>query len=190
MRTRGSGNRVLIVDDDTEFTLMLAIHFHAEGFRPTCVTNGREALDWIEENGDPDVILLDIDMPIMNGTDFMMAYDGAAPIVIVTGWSKCELPRRPFQVVYKPYRADRIIDIIIDAIAASGGPKWKRLLPCEHACVTLDIQHDELIFTCLIPGCNKSKAVHKDKLDFQTVLELTLSVAEDNIAREDNASLS
>lgn len=40
------------------------------GHQPVCVSNGREALDYLRTGALPAVILLDLQMPIMNGEDF------------------------------------------------------------------------------------------------------------------------
>lgn len=187
---RRRGANVLVVDDDAAYLEIAEAFLSMRGYNASGVRNGCEALKWIEQNGHPDVILLDYNMPVMNGQDFMQAYDGSAHIVIITGWSKLELPYEPFKTLYKPFNPDSIVSTIEAALAPANGPKWKRFLPCDHACVTLNIQEQKLIFTCPIPGCEKSKAVHKDHIDFETVLELTVSIAEDAFAREEKTNLS
>ncbi|WP_346236963.1 response regulator [Niabella insulamsoli] len=71
--------KVLVVDDDPVFKLIARKLFEKSGdlFSVSFAENGREAMDVLEHiiaedvEKMPDVILLDIEMPIMNGWDFM-----------------------------------------------------------------------------------------------------------------------
>ena len=64
-----------------------------EGFQHAEAANGREALDYLEEFPAPCLVLLDLDMPVMNGWDFrtiQLADDrlAAIPVVVVTANDK------------------------------------------------------------------------------------------------------
>src|SRR5262245_16483221 len=64
---------VLIVEDDADLRDMMAQLLALEGFQTMAVSNGREALDYLRNlhNGDaPDLILLDLMMPEMDGWEF------------------------------------------------------------------------------------------------------------------------
>ena len=58
--------RALIVDDDTSITLALTIRLRAAGYDTSSAHDGIEALKAVKQNR-PDVILLDIRMPGMDG---------------------------------------------------------------------------------------------------------------------------
>jgi DNA-binding response OmpR family regulator len=60
---------ILIVDDDPDILQTLALCLSTEGYKILMASNGREALD-VVENERPSVILLDLMMPVMNGWDF------------------------------------------------------------------------------------------------------------------------
>ena len=66
---RGVGKTVLVVDDNDSIRRMLAAAFLSDGFR-TCVEaeNGEEAIA-LAERVKPDVITLDLSMPVMNGLE-------------------------------------------------------------------------------------------------------------------------
>lgn len=60
-------NWIIVVDDDVS-TLKLAGHFLSKaGFRVTALQSGKLALDYVREHGTPDLFLLDINMPEMDG---------------------------------------------------------------------------------------------------------------------------
>ena len=61
---------VLIVEDDIELREMMAQLLTLEGFQASTVANGREALDYLGRGDRPDVILLDLMMPVMDGWEF------------------------------------------------------------------------------------------------------------------------
>ncbi|UOQ76985.1 response regulator [Hymenobacter sp. 5516J-16] len=71
---------ILLVDDDktTNFLNRLLLENLGVTDQVLVAENGREALRLIEQNGPndtcPALILLDINMPVMNGFDFLEAY--------------------------------------------------------------------------------------------------------------------
>jgi CheY-like chemotaxis protein len=65
---RTSTPQVLIVDDDAEIRAALRAVLDAEGYRVDEADNGRAALDWLHAAEQlPSVIVLDLNMPVMNG---------------------------------------------------------------------------------------------------------------------------
>lgn len=61
---------VLLVDDDYDIRSVLCEVLEQEGFDVGIATNGREAIDYLEMNAAPSLILLDLMMPVMNGFEF------------------------------------------------------------------------------------------------------------------------
>lgn len=68
-KKRGEGNKALVVDDNTLIRKILAAAFLAGGFE-TCgeAENGREGIE-VAKRICPDVITLDLSMPVMNGLE-------------------------------------------------------------------------------------------------------------------------
>jgi len=80
--------RVLVVDDDAALAEMLVIVLKGEGFTPSFVTHGDQALEAFRE-GRPDIVLLDLMLPGMSGIDVCKAIraESGVPIVMLTAKS-------------------------------------------------------------------------------------------------------
>ena len=77
---------ILVVDDDPDLREFLRLMLTSMGFEVTSAANGREAHDDMEGH-DPELILLDMKMPVMNGWEFCRALEGREarpPIVVLT----------------------------------------------------------------------------------------------------------
>ena len=80
---------VLVVEDDREQRETLCAMLDFEGFDHFEAANGQEALDYLDEFAAPCVVLLDLEMPVMNGWDFrarQLADERLSriPVVVVT----------------------------------------------------------------------------------------------------------
>jgi len=77
---------ILIVDDDTDFLWLLTSLFNLHGYQVNSAPSGTEALNIIQENN-PDVIILDINMPGMDGweTYQRLRERSDSPVLILTG---------------------------------------------------------------------------------------------------------
>ena len=77
---------VLIVEDDEDLREMMAQLLTLEGFQTATVANGREALEYLHQASKPDVILLDLMMPVMDGWEFrrqQQADPAIAPVPVI-----------------------------------------------------------------------------------------------------------
>ena len=110
---------VLIVDDDTASREALAHLLRTQGYRSSQAENGLQALEQLETAiSPPDLILLDLDMPVMNGREFLsrLAYlqSIARPIVIIiTGQDPRGIPGAA-AVLRKPVSISQLLDLMQD----------------------------------------------------------------------------
>ncbi len=66
--------RALVIDDSRVVRLMLSRYLSTLGYEVSQAGNGQEALDVLAEGGDlPDIALVDWNMPVMNGLEFVNA---------------------------------------------------------------------------------------------------------------------
>ena len=76
---------ILVVDDEARLVNLVKAYLEQGGFRVVTARNGREAL-FIARQEKPDLILLDIMMPEMDGHEFMRVHrqERATPIILLT----------------------------------------------------------------------------------------------------------
>lgn len=79
---------ILLVDDDPLIIRMYEAHFKREGFRVLTASNGEEALVQIAKER-PDIILLDVMMPKMNGVETLKKlksddHTSGIPVIMLT----------------------------------------------------------------------------------------------------------
>ena len=89
--------KITIVEDDYTILEMYKLKFEFAKFKVSTATDGKQGLEVIEQEK-PDVILLDIRMPIMSGDEMlreMRATDWGkdVPVLVLTNISRDEAPR-------------------------------------------------------------------------------------------------
>ncbi len=124
-----SNGRILLVEDDDALRQVLAEVRADEGFRVDATANGRAALDHLEHAGaSPDVILLDLVMPVMDGWAFRDAQRSDTrlahiPTVVLSASFPPDSPRmRALEadaVLSKPVSIERLMRAV------------RRLLPAD-----------------------------------------------------------
>ncbi len=62
---------VLVVDDSVTMVMSLKTTLTMNGYQVETASNGREALDKLKSGVKPDLILTDINMPVMGGMDLI-----------------------------------------------------------------------------------------------------------------------
>ena len=106
---------VAIIEDDKEFRDMLRELLEEEQYRVVALSNGAEALEALRGDTLPNVILLDVSMPVMDGFDFLRYRNddpqlAAIPVVLVTNAKPHERPTIGVNdVVRKPIDIDEIL---------------------------------------------------------------------------------
>ena len=77
--------KVLVVDDEPPIRKLLRLGLHAQGYEIIEAANGKAALDLLA--GDPDLIILDLGLPDMQGLDLLRrirAQQESVPIVVLS----------------------------------------------------------------------------------------------------------
>lgn len=88
-----SHNQILLVEDEDLIREMIVVALSEEGYEVRTTTNGRSALNLLQDNGvgdpafSPDLIILDLMLPEINGLDIcrLLRYQGnITPILVVS----------------------------------------------------------------------------------------------------------
>ncbi len=80
---------VLVVEDDHNQRSLYEEELNDEGYRVLTASDGREALK-IVQNEKPDLVVLDVNMPVMDGLDTlsqMLEHDNKMPVIINTAYA-------------------------------------------------------------------------------------------------------
>lgn len=117
---------VLIIDDDQILVYLVQHAFRSvlSNYKCSVAETGKAGIEFLRENPDnlPDLILLDINMPIMNGWDFLNEYRQLArekdiPIVILSSTvdpsdkEKADSYDEVKQFISKPFTVEKAKDL-------------------------------------------------------------------------------
>lgn len=113
-----SDRTILLVEDDVAIRESVCECLVGEGYAVVSTGDGAEALERIERDGPPALVLADLVMPIMDGAALVAALRGrglaGVPVVLMTAavtGSRSRLP--PVEAVLtKPFDLDDLIDTV------------------------------------------------------------------------------
>jgi DNA-binding response OmpR family regulator len=80
------GRSILIIEDNETLALGLRTSLEVEGYKVECVSDGNDGLAWLDQH-DPDLIVLDLMLPGLNGFEVLRRYrarGGAAAVLILS----------------------------------------------------------------------------------------------------------
>ena len=110
---------VLIVEDDADLREMMAQLLQLEGFDAHTVANGREALDYLKDDGAPPrLILLDMMMPVMDGWEFRREQQRSpklaeVPVIVLSALDQTRVGDiGAVAFLKKPLDFDRLLDLV------------------------------------------------------------------------------
>jgi CheY-like chemotaxis protein len=114
-----SPKEILVVEDDLALRDALRDTFEDEGYRARTAANGSEALSMLMTGRPPDLILLDLLMPMMNGWGLMAELKArpalaAIPVIATTGAGTKILNTAPVCAGYitKPIDRARLLETV------------------------------------------------------------------------------
>lgn len=126
---------VLVADDDPEMVSIIDEALTYKGYRVATARNGKEALERVEEEA-PQVILLDMKMPVMDGWAFTRVlrerHGRTIPIVVITAMEDCQLRSDELGAegeLGKPFNMQQLFEAVEDMLPADMAPPRSVLPP-------------------------------------------------------------
>ena len=113
-------HEVLIVEDESALREALAQDLSDEGYELQSARDGLEAVNCLKKGNRPDVILLDLSMPVVNGWEFRMFQKrdpelARIPVILITagGYSREEVAwLEPSAMIPKPIDLSVLLAVV------------------------------------------------------------------------------
>ncbi|MGE5293046.1 MAG: HAMP domain-containing protein [Micromonosporaceae bacterium] len=125
-----TGKKVLIVDDDIRNVFALTHVLGRVGMEVFCAEDGREGIEWLEENPDVALVLMDLMMPEMDGYETIKAIRrkprlAELPIIAITakamrGDREKTIECGASEYVPKPVDIDHLLDVMCEVLGDPG----------------------------------------------------------------------
>jgi len=122
---------ILVVEDDTNQRALYEEELIDEGYRVLTAGDGKEALAHVRSQK-PDLVILDINMPVMDGLDTLsqlLEHDGQIPVIINTAYAS-------YQESFTTWSADAYI--VKSSDLSELKTTVKRLLNSKNASATTE----------------------------------------------------
>ena len=114
--------KILIIDDEEAVQKILVSKLSGAGFEPLSAMDGKEGLE-VTRKEKPDLILLDIVMPVMDGISYLKEIKkdsevGSIPILILTNLASDEMVQKSLEEGVTDYlvKADYTLDKLVERI--------------------------------------------------------------------------
>jgi CheY-like chemotaxis protein len=116
---------ILVVDDEPLIAMALEAALEDAGYEVATAANGRQGLERLAEAPRPEVVLLDMMMPVMSGPAMLaaMAADpalGGIPVIVLSSLPEETIRARASgaaAILRKPYTADEVLGAIARVLA-------------------------------------------------------------------------
>jgi DNA-binding response OmpR family regulator len=122
--------KILIMDDDPTIADLLTEALADEGYETHMTTQSLRFYDAVKEH-QPDLILLDLMMPYLDGRDelklMLMFVDRRIPVIVVTADLTASNSEQEFRqagvvhIVYKPFDLDKLVELVKATIGEPEG---------------------------------------------------------------------
>lgn len=123
--------KVLVVDDDPGVRLLVVRRLQQAGYRVRDASDASEALEWIKTHGSPDAVILDVNMPEVDGFELLSKIRDQVdhpelPAIFLSARVESQdiTEGRSLGAVYltKPFVASALLDAIERLLAAQQEP--------------------------------------------------------------------
>jgi two-component system, NtrC family, response regulator AtoC len=153
--------RILVVDDEPSMLRYLQTVLEAESYDVQAVRSGSEAVVRVQQNPAPDLVLLDVLMPEVDGLQTLNLLQEARPGIKVVMLSCSTDPRKVVQAIRqgavdyltKPFQIHDLEKVLEHSLASSAPPG-----EAVDASQSIEEIDEELSFVCACPAMRKISA--------------------------------
>lgn len=113
--------KILVIEDDSRIRKIIDFHLQKSGYNVRSAENGKIGLELFEADK-PDMILLDIMMPVMNGNEFcrelLSKYpDNGTPIIILSAKNDVDQIFESYsngviEYLNKPFKVESLLEVM------------------------------------------------------------------------------
>jgi two-component system, NtrC family, response regulator HydG len=119
-------HKILVIDDDRDMCLLLNRFLTRKNYEVVEMYTGKKALDYLENNSAPDLILSDFRLEDMDGSVLLKKIKNKypqMPVIIITGYSDIKtavtvMKSGAFDYIVKPLLPDEILATIQKALSS------------------------------------------------------------------------
>jgi two-component system response regulator RegA len=172
--TNDNHHRIVLVDDDTVFTTVLARALTSRGFTVDTAATGARALALVQEHA-PDFVVLDLKLGAENGLALIPSLLAARPglvILLLTGYASIAtaveaIKRGAHDYLAKPVDADQVVQALLGADEGHDGDEETPLPQHAPPLKRLEWEHIQRVLTKC--GGNISEAARRLGLHRRTL---------------------
>lgn len=145
-----SGNKIMVVDDDSNICELLRLYLEKEGFDAVIAPNGMKALEMFDTEK-PDLILLDVMMPQLDGWQVCreIRKKSQCPIIMLTAKGEVfdkvlGLELGADDYVVKPFEAKEVIARVKAVLRRCGAQEQKKSKEVQYDNLYINMENYEL----------------------------------------------
>lgn len=145
--------KILVADDDRSICTLIKLILEKEGFEVSCLFDGESVVREIEDGGKYDLILLDIMMPEMSGTNaaYKIKESCNTPIIFITALSSDEDKIKAYDsgaddYLCKPFSSVELV-LRVKAVLKRTKTEYKEEIEFLHSEKSVIIQGNKILLT-------------------------------------------
>ncbi|RPD95903.1 DNA-binding response regulator [Candidatus Pantoea deserta] len=166
--------KILIIEDDLDAADVLEAYLRKEGYEVLLSTDGREGFKMVEQS-QPDLVLLDVMLPGMNGTDVLaeIRKNWVTPVIMITAMGDAHdkigaLRYGADDYIVKPYDPSEVMARVHAVLRRS-----KRFEPAKNVMSWQNLEVDEINMTVKVKQYdNSSRQIDLTPTEFSLLVLL------------------
>lgn len=132
--------RILVADDNAALLAAVGHYLRDAGHLVTSTNNGADALCLLSSKPPPDLFIIDIQMPGLDGYEVLKQLGPTAPPVVVISGGKVDENKfessKVSRVLLKPFNASEMMEVVNSALDGKGKELPAPTLPSDGSSTT------------------------------------------------------